>query len=198
MKTAALGLAAALVALSTLAAAGCHRHAADSIPILPIGGDFTLTDHNGQPFELSSLRGKVVLLFFGYTFCPDACPTTLSKLASVSRKLGDDAKRVKTLYVSVDPGRDTPAVMKDDLSNFDVDALGLTGTKADIDKVVAKFGAEYEIISTPDSAAKYTIAHSTTLYGIDTEGRTRFTFSYGASVDELVQGIRALLASGPR
>ena len=198
MKTAALGLAAALVALSTLAAAGCPRHAADSIPILPIGGDFTLTDHNGQPFELSSLRGKVVLLFFGYTFCPDACPTTLSKLASVSRKLGDDAKRVKTLYVSVDPGRDTPAVMKDDLSNFDVDALGLTGTKADIDKVVAKFGAEYEIISTPDSAAKYTIAHSTTLYGIDTEGRTRFTFSYGASVDELVQGIRALLASGPR
>src|ERR1019366_5768830 len=120
MKTAALGLAAALAALSTLGAAGCPRHAADSIPILPIGGDFTLTDHNGQPFELSSLRGKVVLLFFGYTFCPDACPTTLSKLASVSRKLGDDAKRVKTLYVSVDPGRDTPAVMKDDLSNFDV------------------------------------------------------------------------------
>jgi protein SCO1/2 len=134
-----------------------------------------------------------VLIFFGYTFCPDVCPTTLSKLASVFDRLDADRSRVKVLYVSVDPERDTPAVLKADLSDFDVDALGLTGAKTDIDKVVALYGASYEIIPTPDSAAKYTVAHSTTLYALDTSGRTRLTFEYDATVDEIVNGVKAIL-----
>jgi protein SCO1 len=81
---------------------------APKLPVLHDGGDFALTDHNGQHFELSSLRGKAVLIFFGYTSCPDVCPTTLSKLSEVYLHLGDDSKRVKTLYITVDPGRDTP------------------------------------------------------------------------------------------
>jgi protein SCO1/2 len=96
-----------------------------------------LTDHDGRYFQLSSLRGKAVLIFFGYTSCPDACPTTLSKLSSVFSQLGKDAKRVKTLYVSVEPGRDTPAVLNADLSAFELDALRLTGTKPEVDKVVS-------------------------------------------------------------
>lgn len=168
------------------------------LPVLSVGGDFTLTDHDGGRFELSSLRGKAVLIFFGYTSCPDACPTTLSKLSSVYRRLGDDAKRVKTLYISVDPERDTPAVLKEDLGSFQLDALGLTGTKAEIDRVVALYGAEYEIIPTPDSASKYTVAHSTTLYALDAAGKTRMEFPYEATVDQIVSGLRRVLAAGPR
>jgi protein SCO1 len=182
-----------IVCLAAVAGMSCHR----ALPVLPIGGDFTLTDHNGQPFQLSSLRGEAVLIFFGYTSCPDACPTTLSKLSSASRRLGRDAKRVKTLYISVDPERDTPAVLKADLGAFDLDALGLTGTKAQIDKVVAQYGAEYEIIPTPTSVMKYTVAHSTTLYLLDAGGRVRMEFPYEATVDQIVSGVRLTLAQGP-
>jgi protein SCO1/2 len=168
---------------------------AKQLPVLPIGGDFSLTDHNGQRFELSSMRGKAALIFFGYTSCPDACPTTMSKLASVYRILGNDAKRVKTLYISVDPQRDTPAVLKADLGSFDVDALGLTGTKTEIDKVVTLYGAQYEITPTPDSAAKYSVSHTTSLYALDVNGRTRIEFGYEATVGEIVEGIKAILAA---
>jgi len=178
-----------------LAGAGCRHAAAEALPVLPVGGDFGLTDHNGERFELASLRRKAVLIFFGYTSCPDACPTTLSKLGSVYRRLGDDARRVKTLYISVDPERDTPAVMKADLATFSVDALGLTGTKAEIDKVTAQFGAAYEIVPTPESAAKYTVAHTTTLYLLDGRGRTRLLFRYEATVEEIANGVRTVLAS---
>jgi len=180
-------LAISLFALTCLS---CHRA---ELPVLPIGGDFTLTDQNNHPFQLSSLRGKAVLIFFGYTSCPDACPTTLAKLSSVYRRLGKNSERVKTLYISVDPQRDTPEVLREDLSNFHLDALGLTGTKAQIDKVVAQYKASYEIIPTPESEAKYTVAHSTTLYGIDANGQTRILFSYEATVDEIVSGLQSIL-----
>jgi protein SCO1/2 len=182
-----------LVFAIALATVGCRQ--ARKLPVLKDGGDFTLTDHNGQPFELSSLRGKAVLIFFGYTSCPDVCPTTLSKLSEVYKRMGEDSKRVKTLYITVDPGRDTPAILKDDLSNFEVDALGLTGTKAEIDKVVALYGAKYEIVPLPDSAAKYSVSHTATLYALDTSGRTRLEFPYDAKVEEIVAGLKAILAS---
>jgi protein SCO1/2 len=182
-----------LAALAVATLVGCHHTA--QLPVLSVGGDFGLTDDNGQRFELSSLHGKAVLIFFGYTSCPDICPTTLSKISSVYKELGKDASRVKTLYITVDPGRDTPAVLKADLSDFDIDALGLTGTKPEIDKVVGLYGASYEIIPTPESAAKYTVAHSTTLYALDANGRTRILFSYDASVDDIAKGLRAILAS---
>ena len=159
------------------------------------GGDFALTDHDGKPFQLASQRGKVVLIFFGYTFCPDACPTTLSKLSSVTRRLGADASKVKVLYISVDPERDTPEVLKADLANFKLDSIGLTGTKADIDTVVQQYGAAYEIVPTPDSAAKYSVSHTTTLYALDGQGRLRTKFRYEATVDEIVDGIHAILAA---
>jgi protein SCO1/2 len=185
-----------IICLAALGCLGCSRTATSQLPVLPVGGEFALTDHNGQPFHLSSLRGKAVLIFFGYTSCPDACPTTLSKLSSVYRKLGEDAKRVKTLYISVDPERDTPDVLKADLASFQLDALGLTGSKADIDKAVNLYKAEYEIVPTPNSVEKYTVAHSTTLYALDAAGRTRLEFPYEARVDEIVNGLRAILASG--
>lgn len=190
LKRIVIGL---FVCFMALAAVGCRR--GPKLQTLQGGGDFVLTDHNGQRFQLSSLRGKAVLIFFGYTTCPDVCPTTLSKLSEVYSELGNDSKRVKTLYITVDPARDTPAVMKDDLSNFEVDALGLTGTKAEIDKVVALYGAKYEIIPTPGSAAQYTVAHTATLYALDTAGRVRLEFPYDAKVDEIVAGLKTILAN---
>lgn len=189
------GTLASLLVVATMCMGACRQGpAAERLPVLPIGGDFSLVGHDHSRFELTSLRGQVVLVFFGYSSCPDACPTTLSKLATVSRRLGDDRTRVKTLYISVDPERDTPDVLKADLQNFDLDALGLTGTKPEIDKVVSQFGASYEITPTPESAAKYTVAHTTWLYALDTNGRTRIRFPYEATVDEIVRGIRSILA----
>lgn len=181
-----------VLCLVALVVMGCHRA---TLPVLPVGGDFVLTDFDSQRFDLRSLRGKAVLVFFGYTSCPDVCPTTLSKLSSVYKQLGDDASRVKTLYITVDPQRDTPAVLKADLGSFHLDALGLTGTKAEIDKVVALYGASYEFIPTPNSEAKYTVAHSTTLYALDSHGRTRILFPYEATVEEIVNGLRTILES---
>ncbi len=157
------------------------------------GGDFTLTDQTNQPYALSADRGKVVMLFFGYTMCPDVCPTTLSKLSRVTKKLGEDRSRVRTIYVTVDPDRDTPAVLKSDLDLFDLDAVGLTGSRAAIDAVVKQYGASYQITPTPESAAKYSVSHSTTLYLIDGEGTLRTELPYEATVDEVVAGVKALL-----
>jgi len=113
----------------------------------------------------------------------------------VSRRLGDTAKQMKVVYISVDPQRDTPAVLKEDLANFELDSIGLTGTKAEIDRVVAAYGAAYEIVPTPESAAKYTVAHTTTLYGLDPKGKTRIEFRYEATVDDIVSGVKSLLAA---
>jgi protein SCO1/2 len=183
------GLAAALLV-------GACGQKAEPLPVLPIGGDFALTGHDGRPFEMASLRGRVAVVFFGYSFCPDFCPTTLSKLASVAGRLEKDGAGFKTLYISVDPERDTPQVLKDDLANFKLDALGLTGTKAEIDKVVTLFGARYEIVPTPQSAGKYTVSHTTSLYLVDARGRVRIELPYEASVDDVVKGIKSVLAAG--
>jgi len=154
--------------------------------------DFVLTDENGRPFRLSQLRGKVVLLFFGYTHCPDACPTTMAKLARAGKLLGKDADRVVTLFVSVDPGRDTPDVLKHYLDYFHIKSFGLTGTKNEIDAVVKQYGARYEIEQS-DSAAGYHVNHSTDLYLLDQKGELVRTFGYNDGIQVIVDGIRPLL-----
>jgi cytochrome oxidase Cu insertion factor (SCO1/SenC/PrrC family) len=156
------------------------------------GANFTLTDQDGRPFQLSGLRGRVVLLFFGYTSCPDACPTTLSKLSKVYKLLGADRDRVVTLFVSVDPGRDTPRVLKDYLKYFRVNAVGLTGTKEEIDRVVSLYGARYEIEKS-DSATGYHVNHSTDLYLIDQKGEVAQRFKYEGGTKEIADAVRRLI-----
>ncbi|HUO15132.1 MAG TPA: SCO family protein [Verrucomicrobiae bacterium] len=183
-----------LLLVTVLGSVSCSSHKPG---VLNIGGDFTLTDQNGMPFQLSSLRGKAVLIFFGYTSCPDVCPTTMSKISSVYRSLGPEAPRLKTLFISVDTQRDTPPVLKEYLANFKgVDAIGLTGSVAQINKVTALFGAEYEI--TPIPGAKppeetYSVAHTTEVYALDPAGRTRAIFDYDATVADMTKGIREIL-----
>jgi protein SCO1/2 len=178
----------------TIFAASCARNAQTAPPVLSEAGNFTLVNDDGQRFDLSSLRGSVVMMFFGFLSCPDICPTTLSKLASVQRRLTAQGFHAKTVYISVDPQRDTPAAMKATLSAFDLDAVGLTGTKADIDSVVAAYGGAYSITETPDSAMRYTVSHTTTIYVLDTAGRLRLQLRYETPTDEIVQAVKAVLA----
>jgi len=160
---------------------------------IPVGGDFTLTNQDGQSFASTSLRGKVALVFFGYTFCPDACPTTMSKLTAVTQRLGSDADKVQVVYISVDPKRDTPQVMKEHLGLFaSLDAVGLTGSQEDVDRVAKQFGVFHEAEQV-DSAAGYLIAHTTSVFAIDTEGRTRELLRYSDTVDEMLAKVKRLL-----
>jgi protein SCO1/2 len=158
-------------------------------PAPNLGGDFTLTNQDGRRMALHDLKGKSVLLFFGYTHCPDACPTMLSKLTRVYRLLGDNAKRVQTVFVSVDPERDSPAALKEYLSNFSIPVIGMTGTKAEIDKTISAYGGSYEI--TPSkSAAGPAVAHTTWLYLIDEEGQLRSQFEPGEDAEKIAGFVR--------
>ena len=158
----------------------------------PPANDFVLTDQNGKPFHLSQLRGKVLFLFFGYTHCPDACPTTMAKLSQVYKLLGRNASQVVTVFVSVDPHRDTSSVLKSYLAYFHMNAIGLTGTKEEIDVVVKEYGAKYEIEES-DSAAGYHVNHSTDLYLLDQKGQLARTFNYADGTQVIVDGVKQLL-----
>jgi len=165
---------------------------------LPVSQDketstnFALTDQDGKPFQLSQLRGKAVLLFFGYTSCPDACPTTLAKLTRVYKLLGRDAENVVTIFVSVDPERDTPSVLKKYLEYFRLNSRGLTGTKDEIDVVVKQYGARYEFEKS-DSAAGYHVNHSTDLYLLNQKGELAHRFAYEGRQQEIADEIRKVM-----
>jgi cytochrome oxidase Cu insertion factor (SCO1/SenC/PrrC family) len=207
-KTAVFPVLAALVL--TVAFQGCSRPAPDEQPSAaapapaatpaptpaaakPVGGDFTLTDQNGKPFELSQLRGKIALLFFGYTLCPDACPATLARLTRTYALLGPELRdQVVTVFVSVDAGRDKPQTMKEYLDYFDINAVGLSGTKQQIDPIVAKYGARYEIVDA-GSAAGYLVNHSTDLYLIDQAGKVHQVFKHEDPPEKIAAGVKELL-----
>lgn len=136
-------------------------------------GDFVLMDQEGKSFHLKDLRGQVVFIFFGYLSCPDICPTTMSKLTRVYTLLGDSKSKVLTLFVSVDPQRDTPSRLKEYMSYFHINALGLTGSKAQIDEVVSSYKASYERVET-ESASGYLFNHSDYIYVLDRNGKVKF------------------------
>lgn len=171
--------AAALVLTLLLSACG---NAPASQPSL--GGDFTLTNHDGRAMSLAELRGRRVLLFFGFTHCPDACPTMLSKVSRVYRLLGDDAKDITTVFVSVDPDRDTPAALKEYLSNFTVPTVGMTGPKADIDRIIGMYGGKYTIEPSASSAGP-SVAHTTWLYIIGPDGEVKDRAHHGSTPEEI-------------
>jgi protein SCO1 len=152
-------------------------------------GAFTLVDHDGRVFRSASLKGRPALLFFGFTHCPDACPTMMSRVARAYRLAGADARGIPTLFVSVDP-RDTPPVLKRYLSYFSaVPATGLTGSKAQIDEVVRQFGATYQIRDT-GSAAGPMVDHTIRLYLLDRDGDVVRLFDPSTDVKEIAEAMR--------
>lgn len=161
-----------------------------------IGGDFVLTDHQGAEFGLADHRGEVFLMFFGYTSCPDFCPRTLSLIARATERLGDQANAVTTLFVSVDPERDTPQKLAQYLEYFDIKAIGLTGSKEQIDLVVPMYAARYEAEPGTSDAA-LTFAHTTYIYLIDQQGRVRYTFMHNDTPEFIAAGIEQVLLEAP-
>lgn len=153
--------------------------------------DFTLTDHNGQPRKLSEFRGKPVAVYFGYTHCPDVCPTTLAELAQSMRELGPQADQVQVLFITIDPARDTQALLKSYAPAFDPRFIGLTGSPAQIASVAGQFRALYR---RQDGAnGDYTMDHSAGTYLLDRDGKLRVEVPYGSGAATFTHDLRALL-----
>ena len=159
---------------------------------ISIGGDFTLTAQDGQPYTLSDHDGEVRLLFFGFTHCPDICPTTLLELKKVYAQLGSSGEEVKTLFVSIDPERDTPEILGAYLGSFDLPVLGLTGSVEEVEQVIGAYAGWFERVD-QDSAAVYTMDHSTRSYLLDREGKVRYIFSYDDGPERIAHIVRKLL-----
>src|SRR5262249_7134493 len=155
------------------------------------GGDFSLTDHNGKPFRLSEQRGKVILLFFGYTSCTEACPIILGRINSVFKQLGADRDKALAVFISVDPGRDTVQVLRDYVRYFSAHTVALTGRKEEIDAVVKQYGAKYEIEKS-DSALGYHVNHTTDIYLIDQRGALQSRFKHTDRAEMIVEGVKRL------
>jgi protein SCO1/2 len=155
--------------------------------------DFTLTDHDGKRRSLSDFRGKAVVVFFGFTHCPDVCPTTLAELAGAMKKIGKDADRVQVLLVTIDPERDTAGVLKPYVTAFDPRFLGLRGTADETAAVAKEFKVIYQKAG-DGKDANYTMDHSAGSYVFDAEGRIRLYVGYGAGSDVFAHDIGRLLA----
>ena len=162
---------------------------------LEFGRDFVLTNQDGVSFDTATLRGKVILLFFGYTTCPDACPMTLSKLARVNALLRSKGEQVQTVYVSVDPERDTVEKIKTYLSYYTLPVVGLTGTVEEVASVAGDFGV-YHSRSEEETAAGYLIDHTTLLYMIGPDGTLRYLSHPEDSPEVIAALIRQVLAEG--
>lgn len=155
-----------------------------------IGGPFTLTDQNGKTVSDRDFRNRYMLIFFGYTYCPDVCPTTLSTVSGALDKLGPNfTKKVVPIFVTIDPERDNAAVMKSYVEAFNPNIQGLTGTPEQI-AVVAKEFKVYAAKVKGDSPDSYTVDHSAILYLMGPDGRFVAHFTHGISVDDLVAGLK--------
>jgi len=177
--------------------AGCQSHENSSSDtdygVLNSQRDFALHDQDGNVFHLKDHRGQIVLLFFGYTSCPDVCPTALSKLARVYALLGPGMRqKVLTVFITIDPQRDTAAKLKGYLQYFNINAIGLTGTKQEIDAVVDSYKAVYEKVVTNSSALGYMFDHTDSLYLIDTQGKTSRLFHPEVKASDIAQIIKGL------
>lgn len=162
-----------------------------------IGGDFQLTDQNGEAFEMSSLDGQIRILFFGYTSCPDFCPMTLSKVNQIRKLLGDAGEDLMTVFVSVDPERDTPEKVAEYLGFFDLgQTVGLTGSREEVDKVLELYSAAYEKVEA-ETALKYLVNHTTYLFLVDRENAVRAIFPHYEAPEHIAMGIRVLLREQP-
>ncbi|OGA09213.1 MAG: hypothetical protein A2W68_09645 [Betaproteobacteria bacterium RIFCSPLOWO2_02_64_14] len=159
-----------------------------------LGRELNLLDHNRRPRTLADFRGKVVVIFFGFAQCPDVCPTTLSELAAVARELGKDADRMQVLFVTVDPERDTPEVLRQYVPSFDPRFLGLYGDAEATARAAKAFKIFYQKQPLKDSTT-YSVDHSAGTYILDREGRLRLYARYGAGAALLLHDIRILLDS---
>jgi protein SCO1 len=189
-----------LVVMAGVMLSACHKDAAQPWQLADISGHmpdltFQLTDDHGQTVTAANYRGKVTLLYFGYTHCPDVCPLTLAHLHVVMQKLGKLADNVRILFVSVDPTRDTPAVLHDYVNAFDPRAVGLTGSPADIEALTKRYRAAFTR-EPGKSDGSYDVSHSSGIYIFDTNGKARLLATPADGQDKLVHDLHLLMDPG--
>jgi protein SCO1/2 len=153
-----------------------------------VGGPFKLTDQDGRTVTEQDMKGRPYLVFFGFTHCPDICPTTLFEISEVLRKLGPDADRAGALFITVDPQRDTPQAMKTYLSSFDPHLRGLTGDEAAVDGAIKAYRAYAKKVATPDGG--YTMDHTALVYLMDKEGGFVAPFNLKRRPEEAAADLR--------
>lgn len=158
-----------------------------------VGGPFTLTDHTGTRVSDKDYRGKNMLLFFGFTYCPDVCPTALQVMSAALERLGPKAERLVPLFISVDPERDTPEQMAQYVKSFDPRLVGLTGSREEIDKVLKDYRVYAQKVEDPKSTAGYTYNHSSIIYLMGPDGAYRTHFTHATTVDTMVERLSKLL-----
>jgi protein SCO1 len=183
-----------LAAVATALAACDRKPAFNAVDITgaELGGDFSLTDHNGRKVSLADFRGKAVAIFFGFTQCPDVCPTTLSDMARAMKLLGPDAARVQVLFVTVDPERDTPELLKAYVPQFNPGFLGLYGDAEATAKVAKDF--KIYVQKRPTGApGQYTIDHSAQTLVFDANGKVRLFLNYGMEPEKIAADLKVLL-----
>jgi len=164
-----------------------------SVQPLPAGGDFTLHSDTQKNVSLKDFRGKVVLLYFGYTSCPDICPTSLASISSALNKLPEDEQnKAQVIFVSVDPERDSLDKLKNYTRYFHKNILGITGTKEEVDKVVHAYSASYKKVES-NSAMGYLVDHSASIYVIDPRGKLVKMLPHGTDPGKIAQTIQTLL-----
>ena len=188
-----LAIAALLAACDKPGAPAANFHGAD-ITGAEYARALVLPDSNGQPRTLADFKGKVTVVFFGYTQCPDACPTTMAELAQVKKLLGKDGDRLQGVFVTVDPERDTPQVLKSYMASFDPSFVALRGTPEQTAATAKEFKVFYAK-SPGKTADSYSVDHSAGSYVFDTQGRIRLFERYGSGADALTADIKALLDS---
>lgn len=150
--------------------------------------DFSLVDQNGGTFRLSDQQGKVLMIFFGYTNCPDECPATLAEFKGLISQMGDSAQQVRFVFITVDPERDTQARLQEYLANFDPSIIGLTGNPTDLKKVWDDYGIyQEEILS--EATSDYSVGHTNRIYAIDVKGNLRLTYPFGIDQDKILQDL---------
>jgi protein SCO1 len=181
-----------LVVLIAIAAGGLYilRPAAPAFG----GGDYALVDGTGRPFTEANLKGAPAMLFFGYTHCPDVCPTTLSEMAAWFGQLGDQGKALRAFFVTVDPERDTPAVINDYVHAVSDRITGVTGSRPEIDKIIKAWGIYAKKV--PIGGGDYSMDHTATVFLIDSKGGFEGTISYEEDQSTAIQKLKNLIAKG--
>jgi len=168
------------------------QHLLKPLQTSPKGGDFILESATGR-VSLTDFRGKVVLLYFGYRSCPDICPTSLATLSTAWQKLSEDEQNdVQLLFVSLDPERDTPILLKDYVDYFRANILGLTGSEVVLSQLAKQYGVAYRKVES-DSALGYLLDHSASIYLLDQQGQLSTTLRHGLTVEQIMASIQNLL-----
>lgn len=158
-----------------------------------VGGPFTLTDQTGKRVTDQDFRGKYMLIFFGFTYCPDVCPTELQVMSAALDALGPQGEKIQPVFISIDPARDTPEAMKIYVSNFHPRMVGLTGSEADIAAVAKAYRVYYAKAKGSENSPDYLMDHSTILYLIGPDGKFVKHFTYNTDVKVLTEGLRDVI-----